>query len=72
MTPVSPCVSKCSLNHLDVCVGCGRTLLEIASWSTMSEDRRNEVMDRLFSEPAPVVVAHGLNKIGVRRFTVTD
>jgi predicted Fe-S protein YdhL (DUF1289 family) len=28
----------------DVCIGCGRTLAEIAAWSRMTEDERRRVV----------------------------
>ena len=34
----SPCVRICALDEADVCVGCGRTLDEIARWSSMSSE----------------------------------
>lgn len=33
----SPCTRVCTLNDDDVCLGCGRTLVEITRWSTMPE-----------------------------------
>jgi predicted Fe-S protein YdhL (DUF1289 family) len=37
-TPVaSPCVRLCTLDHDDVCLGCGRTLADITGWTKMSE-----------------------------------
>lgn len=32
----SPCVRLCTLDDHDVCLGCGRTLLEITGWTKMS------------------------------------
>ena len=32
----SPCVRRCTLNDDDICIGCGRTLGEIAAWGGMS------------------------------------
>ena len=37
----SPCRNICRLTESgDVCTGCGRTLDEIARWSTMSSDEK--------------------------------
>ena len=33
----SPCVRNCTLNDQDICLGCGRTLTDITSWTKMSE-----------------------------------
>ena len=32
----SPCINVCKIEN-DVCVGCGRTLEEIAHWSEMND-----------------------------------
>ena len=44
----SPCVSICVLDPggTGVCVGCGRTLDEVAAWSQMTNDERREVVAR--------------------------
>jgi predicted Fe-S protein YdhL (DUF1289 family) len=44
MKPVnhSPCVNQCQLDNDSVCKGCGRTLHEIDTWSTLdSIDKEN-------------------------------
>lgn len=42
----SPCVARC---HVDqgACTGCGRTLDEIAGWSSMTNPQRQAVINRL-------------------------
>lgn len=40
----SPCVSKCSLNELDVCQGCFRTALEITDWVMYSDKQKKQVL----------------------------
>jgi len=45
--PTSPCIDVCRLDSNDRCVGCGRTLDEIARWSRMSEDEQRAVLERL-------------------------
>lgn len=44
----SPCVSVCVLDPVGtgVCVGCGRTLDEVAAWSQMTNAQRREVVAR--------------------------
>jgi predicted Fe-S protein YdhL (DUF1289 family) len=39
-TTQSPCIGVCRLNHVQVCVGCGRTGNEIAEWLAASDKRR--------------------------------
>ncbi|HEY9530879.1 MAG TPA: DsbA family protein [Burkholderiales bacterium] len=44
----SPCVKVCVLDPArGVCRGCGRTLDEIARWSSMSDAERDDIMDKL-------------------------
>ena len=40
----SPCVRLCTLNEEELCLGCGRLVNEIISWSGYSEERRDEIM----------------------------
>jgi predicted Fe-S protein YdhL (DUF1289 family) len=39
----SPCIKVCQLDAQSVCVGCGRTLAEIAAWSSMTDAARSAV-----------------------------
>ena len=44
----SPCVKVCAMDPArGLCIGCWRTLDEIASWGTMSETEREAVMAAL-------------------------
>ena len=44
----SPCVKVCIMDpQRDVCMGCARSLDEIARWGVMSEKERDEVMAAL-------------------------
>jgi uncharacterized protein len=41
----TPCVKVCVIDpHSALCVGCGRTVAEIAAWTAMSEAERVAVM----------------------------
>ena len=42
----SPCVKICRLEG-NVCVGCKRTVEEIANWSKMSDDEKHKINARL-------------------------
>ncbi len=44
-SPQSPCVSVCSLDHFDVCVGCFRSGEEIVDWFSADDDRKLEILD---------------------------
>jgi uncharacterized protein len=39
----SPCIKVCVLDANSVCLGCGRSLEEIASWSRLSADEQREI-----------------------------
>jgi len=43
----SPCVDICRLDAQGLCVGCRRTLDEIAEWSRASDARRLEILRAL-------------------------
>jgi uncharacterized protein len=49
----TPCVKICTLDaHSGLCLGCGRTIDEIARWSVMSAAERARVMCELPSRLA--------------------
>jgi predicted Fe-S protein YdhL (DUF1289 family) len=44
----TPCVNTCLLDaETGLCVGCGRTIDEIARWATMSDQERRAIMTAL-------------------------
>lgn len=44
----TPCINVCSIDPTNgFCVGCGRTLTEIAGWMSLSEEQRNTLMASL-------------------------
>ncbi len=44
----TPCIKVCQMDPVrDVCIGCCRTLDEIARWGSMSDAERKAVMDAL-------------------------
>lgn len=45
--PASPCVSICTLDDDDRCVGCHRSLEEITRWSSYSKEKQWEIIDDL-------------------------
>jgi predicted Fe-S protein YdhL (DUF1289 family) len=51
----SPCINVCRIDEATaLCVGCLRTLDEIATWSVLSDDQRRDVWARLASRVAQV------------------
>lgn len=52
----SPCVQLCSIDQTTgLCVGCGRTLAEIAAWTRLSGEERRAIMAAL---PARIAASH--------------
>ncbi len=48
MTVSSPCIGACLLPPGESrCVGCGRTMQEIATWGSLTEAQRIEIMQAL-------------------------
>ena len=46
--PSSPCTKICKIDDASgVCLGCGRTLAQIAAWGSMAEGERRKIMARL-------------------------
>nr|WP_298057180.1 DUF1289 domain-containing protein [uncultured Halomonas sp.] len=46
--PLSPCVQICQIEpSTSLCLGCGRTLDEIAVWGSMTEAEKAPVWERL-------------------------
>lgn len=46
--PLSPCNKVCQIHpEMRICIGCYRTIQEIASWSRMSDMERREIMEVL-------------------------
>ena len=42
----SPCVRNCCLDDDNVCLGCGRALVEIVRWSGASDDDKRVILER--------------------------
>jgi uncharacterized protein len=45
--PPSPCTGVCRLSPDQVCLGCGRSLAEIAAWPTLAPAGKRAVLARL-------------------------
>ena len=45
--PESPCIKVCSMHPSGLCVGCLRTIEEIANWRAMAPDERRSVLAAL-------------------------
>jgi predicted Fe-S protein YdhL (DUF1289 family) len=42
--PQSPCTKICTLDQAGLCIGCLRTVAEIASWISMSSDAQWQLL----------------------------
>ena len=55
LTIATPCIGVCTADSSGVCLGCARTLGEIAAWTSLSHSVRNSIMDKLPARrPRPV------------------
>ncbi|MET0378438.1 MAG: DUF1289 domain-containing protein [Spongiibacteraceae bacterium] len=43
-TVKSPCISVCALNDDGICIGCWRSVDEIAAWSELDNEHKREVV----------------------------
>ena len=52
----SPCVDVCEIDRATgLCLGCRRTIEEIACWSAMTSTERRRIMEELPAREMPVV-----------------
>ncbi|MCE9521891.1 MAG: DUF1289 domain-containing protein [Alphaproteobacteria bacterium] len=52
----SPCIKVCAIDATTGwCLGCGRSMAEIGSWSTLASERRRTVMAELDGRLAKIV-----------------
>jgi uncharacterized protein len=51
--PDTPCVAICSTTFDDVCRGCGRTVLEVAHWVSMTAPQKEIVWKRILAQGYP-------------------
>lgn len=56
--PLSPCIKVCAVSgQTGLCIGCGRTLQEIARWGAMEETERQAIMAELPARQAALAKA---------------
>ncbi|MEM0986483.1 MAG: DUF1289 domain-containing protein [Pseudomonadota bacterium] len=59
---VSPCIKVCAVDgETGSCLGCGRTLKEIGTWTRMTEPERNRIMEEI---PSRMEALRALGKLG--------
>ncbi len=44
---LSPCIGVCRIGPQGLCLGCARTLEEIAAWGSLSAAERERIMEEL-------------------------
>ena len=58
-TVKSPCVNVCALDADDVCIGCFRSMDEIAGWGLLSDEQKQAVLvkaDHRYAERYPPLI----------------
>jgi predicted Fe-S protein YdhL (DUF1289 family) len=51
--PDTPCVAVCSTTFDEICRGCGRTVVEVAHWVSMSTEAKEAVWQRILAQGYP-------------------
>lgn len=51
--PDTPCVAVCSTTFDDICRGCGRTVIEVAHWVSMTPEQKEAVWVRILAQGYP-------------------
>jgi len=51
--PDTPCVAVCSTTFDEICRGCGRTVIEVAHWVSMTADQKEVVWQRILAQGYP-------------------
>ena len=67
---LTPCVKVCKIEN-DLCLGCGRTLLEIAKWRSYSDLQRLEIIASNRVEEAGNRLALEARRLGSSPSTLT-
>jgi predicted Fe-S protein YdhL (DUF1289 family) len=49
----TPCVAVCSTTFDDICRGCGRTVIEVAHWVSMTAEQKEAVWVRILAQGYP-------------------
>ena len=49
----TPCVAVCSTTFDEICRGCGRTVIEVAHWVSMSDEAKELVWTRILAQGYP-------------------
>jgi predicted Fe-S protein YdhL (DUF1289 family) len=52
----SPCIAVCRLDPATgLCIGCGRSIDEIARWPDLDDAERQRIVERLRANPPPAL-----------------
>lgn len=43
----SPCVRNCCLDKKDICVGCHRSIDEIIQWSSLNDEQKKIILNKI-------------------------
>jgi predicted Fe-S protein YdhL (DUF1289 family) len=49
----TPCVAVCSTTFDEICRGCGRTVVEVAHWVSMTPEHKEAVWVRILAQGYP-------------------
>ena len=49
----TPCVAVCSTTFDEICRGCGRSVVEVAHWVSMTDEAKELVWQRILAQGYP-------------------
>lgn len=64
----SPCISVCELDEQEICLGCGRSLQDIADWSAASDSQRQQILEtaRVRQQQSALALQDAINISGIK------
>jgi uncharacterized protein len=58
MSIPSPCIKICRLDENKTCIGCGRTIEEIANWTTYNDETKIKIIHRAMEKIKKTLKIH--------------
>ena len=56
--PDTPCVAVCSTTFDEICRGCGRSVVEVAHWVSMTAEQKEVVWVRILAQGVLIWVSY--------------
>jgi predicted Fe-S protein YdhL (DUF1289 family) len=59
MNVASPCIKICQLDAGGICIGCHRSMQEIAAWASASDEEKRSILQQVAQRAASAANAAG-------------